>query len=174
MEMQKKLNLKIKYREGFRPFAPSVLAEDVQQYFELNAASPYMLIVAPVNENRREKLPSNYQDMSLWDKLYCKRSDLQSVTHLDFSARIQTVHQDTNSRYWSLINAFKQQTGYGLLVNTSFNVRGEPIVCTPHDAYRCFMSTQMDYLVINDFVYCKTEQPDWENKDKWSVAFAKD
>lgn len=174
MEMQKKLNLKIKYREGFRPFAPSVLAEDVQQYFELNAASPYMLIVAPVNENRREKLPSNYQDMSLWDKLYCKRSDLQSVTHLDFSARIQTVHQDTNSRYWSLINAFKQQTGYGLLVNTSFNVRGEPIVCTPHDAYRCFMSTEMDYLVINDFVYCKTEQPDWENKDKWSVAFAKD
>jgi carbamoyltransferase len=173
-EMQKKLNLKIKYREGFRPFAPSVLAEDTQKYFDLATDSPYMLLVAPVREERRVPLPEKYQDMPLWDKLYYKRSDIQSITHLDFSARIQTVHKETNPRYWKLINTFKQHTGYGLLVNTSFNVRGEPIVCTPHDAYRCFMSTEMDYLVINDFVYCKTEQPDWQNKDKWMVTFKMD
>lgn len=173
-EMQKKLNLKIKYREGFRPFAPSVLADDVQDYFELDSDSPYMLIVAPVKESRRDKLPSNYNDLSLWDRLYYKRSDIQSVTHLDFSARIQTVHKETNNRYWELINAFKNKTGYALVVNTSFNVRGEPIVCTPHDAYRCFMSTDMDVLVINDFVYIKTEQPDWQNKDKWMVKFKMD
>lgn len=173
-EMQKKLNLKIKYREGFRPFAPSVLAEDVSEYFEQYTPSPYMLIVSPVKESRRKQLPANYFDLPLWDRLYYKRSDIQSVTHLDFSARIQTVHKDTNPRYWGLINAFKQQTGYGLVVNTSFNVRGEPIVCTPYDAYRCFMSTEMDYLVINNYVYCKTDQPDWENKDKWMVKFKMD
>lgn len=173
-EMQKKLNLKIKYREGFRPFAPSVLIEENQNYFDLNTASPYMLLVAPVQEKRREKLPDNYYELPLWERLYYKRSDIQSITHLDFSARIQTVHKETNPRYWELINEFKNQTGYGLVVNTSFNVRGEPIVCTPHDAYRCFMSTEMDYLVINDFVYCKTEQPDWENKEKWMVKFKMD
>jgi carbamoyltransferase len=106
--------------------------------------------------------------------LYFKRSDIQSVTHLDFSARIQTVHKETNPRYWGLINAFKQQTGYGVVVNTSFNVRGEPIVCTPEDAYRCFMSTEMDYLVINDFLFCKTEQPEWQNKEKWKRTFKLD
>ncbi len=173
-EMQKKLNLKIKYREGFRPFAPSVLAEDSNTYFDLDTISPYMLLVAPVKEERRKKLPQNYYDMPLWDKLYYERSDVQSITHLDFSARIQTVHKETNPKYWELINAFKQQTGYGVIVNTSFNVRGEPIVCTPYDAYRCFMSTDMDYLVINDFVYCKTEQPDWQNKNKWMVKFKMD
>jgi carbamoyltransferase len=173
-EMQKKLNLKIKYREGFRPFAPSVLAEDTSEYFNLHADSPYMLLVAPVKESRRMKLPENYQDLPLWEKLYQLRSDIQSVTHLDFSARIQTVHNETNPRYWELINAFKKLTGYGLVVNTSFNVRGEPIICTPHDAYRCFMSTEMDYLVINNFVYSKTEQPDWQNKDKWKVKFKMD
>jgi carbamoyltransferase len=173
-EMQKRLNLKIKNREGFRPFAPSVLAEDAEIYFELKTDSPYMLLVAPVEKSRRKDLPNKYLDMPLWDKLYYERSDIQSITHLDFSARIQTVHKETNPRYWELINAFKQQTGYGLLVNTSFNVRGEPIVCTPLDAYRCFMSTEMDYLVINDFVYCKTDQPDWQNKDKWMVKFKKD
>jgi carbamoyltransferase len=119
-------------------------------------------------------LPPRFHDMPLWDKLYHKRSDIQSITHLDFSARIQTVHRTTNPRYWSLINAFKQKTGYGLVVNTSFNVRGEPIVCTPFDAYRCFMSTEMDYLVINDFVYTKTEQPDADNRAKWDVAFKMD
>lgn len=173
-EMQKKLNLKIKYREGFRPFAPSVLAESYADYFQLDRPSPYMLVVCPVNEERRSVLPDKFHDMPLWDKLYYKRSDVQSITHLDFSARIQTVHKETNPRYWELISAFKAQTGYGLVVNTSFNVRGEPIVCTPYDAYRCFMSTEMDYLVVGDYVYCKTEQPDWENKDKWMVKFKMD
>lgn len=112
--------------------------------------------------------------MSLWDKLYHLRSDVPSITHLDYSARVQTVHKETNKRYWELINAFKKRTDYGLVVNTSFNVRGEPIVCTPFDAYRCFMSTEMDYLVINDFVYKKTDQPDWENRDKWRVKFKED
>ena len=173
-KMQKKINLKIKYREGFRPFAPSVLSEDTNEYFDLKEDSPYMLLVAPVKENRRKKLPENYHEMSLWDRLYQERSDIQSVTHIDYSARIQTVHKETNIRYWELINAFKKQTGYGLVINTSFNVRGEPIVCTPFDAYRCFMSTEMDYLVINDFVYSKTEQPDWQNKEKWLVKFKMD
>lgn len=173
-EMQKKLNLQIKYREGFRPFAPSVLSEDKQEYFELEKDSPYMLMVAPVRQSRRKELPADFQEMSLWDRLYRQRSDVQSVTHLDFSARIQTVHQETNARYWGLINAFKAQTGYGLVVNTSFNVRGEPVVCTPYDAYRCFMSTEMDYLVINDYVYCKTEQPDWEDREKWRIRFKMD
>lgn len=173
-EMQKKLNLKIKYREGFRPFAPSVLIENSKEFFDLDVPSPYMLLVAPVNEERREKLPGNYSDLPLWERLYHKRSDIQSITHLDFSARIQTVHKETNPRYWGLINEFKNQTGYGIIVNTSFNVRGEPVVCTPYDAYRCFMATEMDYLVINDFVYCKTEQPDWQNKEKWMVRFKTD
>lgn len=173
-EMQKKLNLKIKYREGFRPFAPSVLAEDVKDYFDLDSDSPYMLIVSPVTESRRKTLPENFHSKDLWDKLYYQRSDVQSITHLDFSARIQTVHKETNPRYYNLISAFKKQTGYGLVVNTSFNVRGEPIVCTPHDAFRCFMSTEMDYLVINDYVFEKTQQLDWENKEKWMVKFKKD
>lgn len=173
-EMQKKLNLKIKYREGFRPFAPSVLAEDAGDYFDLEADSPYMLFVAPLKQSHRKNLPEKYFDMPLWDRLYYERSDVQSITHLDFSARIQTVHKETNPNYWELLNSFKKLTGYSLLVNTSFNVRGEPIVCTPYDAYRCFMSTEMDYLVINDFVYCKTEQPDWQNKDKWMIKFKMD
>ena len=173
-EMQRKLNLKIKYREGFRPFAPSVLAEDVNKYFDLSSDSPYMLIVAPVKEDRRKQLPENFHQMDLWDKLYYQRSDVQSITHLDFSARIQSVHKSTNPRYWGLINEFKNQTSYGLVVNTSFNVRGEPIVCTPHDAFRCFMSTEMDYLVINNYVFEKTKQIDWENKEKWMVTFKKD
>ncbi|WP_343604978.1 carbamoyltransferase [Fluviicola sp.] len=173
-EMQKKLNLKIKYREGFRPFAPSVLAEDANEYFDLQADSPYMLVVAPVKESRRAKLPENYHDMPLWDRLYQQRSDLQSITHLDFSARVQSVYKETNPRYHALIQEFKKQTSYGLVVNTSFNVRGEPIVCTPYDAFRCFMSTEMDYLVVGDFVYTKTEQADWENKEKWMVKFKMD
>ncbi|MBL6871775.1 MAG: carbamoyltransferase [Flavobacteriales bacterium] len=173
-EMQKKLNIKIKYREGFRPFAPSVLAEKYTEYFDLENKSPYMLIVSTVKEKRRKKLPNNFHDLPLLDKLYIERSDIQSITHLDFSARIQTVHRETNPRYWELINSFNTQTGFGLVVNTSFNVRGEPIVCTPYDAYRCFMSTDMDYLVINDFVYYKKDQPDWKNKKKWMVKFKMD
>ena len=173
-EMQKKLNLKIKYREGFRPFAPSVLNENVSDYFDLQSSSPYMLLVSPINKQRRLQLPDKYFDLPLWERLYQQRSDVQSITHLDFSARIQTVHKETNPRYWDLINAFKEKTNYGLVVNTSFNVRGEPIVCTPFDAYRCFMSTEMDYLVINNFVFCKTDQIDHENREKWRVEFKMD
>lgn len=173
-EMQKKLNLKIKYREGFRPFAPSVLKEEASTYFDLEVESPYMLMVAPVSENRRAKLPDNYHELPLWDRLYQTRSDIQSVTHLDFSARIQTVDNETNPKYWQLIQSFKELTDYGLVVNTSFNVRGEPIVCTPYDAFRCFMSTEMDVLVIENFVYFKQEQLDWENREKWMVKFKMD
>lgn len=172
--MQKKLNLKIKYREGFRPFAPSVLSEDAATYFELEEPSPYMLLVSPVKTERRLGLPSDFHEKSLWDRLYLKRSDIQAVTHLDFSARVQTVHSDTNPRYYQLLQAFKQKTGYGILVNTSFNVRGEPIVCSPEDAYRCFMSTEMDVLVIENYLYMKEQQPDWMNKEKWMVNFEKD
>lgn len=163
-EMQKKLNLKIKYREGFRPFAPSVLAEEVQEYFELNEGSPYMLLVQPVKKERQNQLPANYQSLSLTDKLYFQRSDLPAITHIDYSARIQTVHKETNERYYHLIEAFKQLTGYSVLVNTSFNVRGEPIVCSAEDAYRCFMNTEIDYLVIGNYFFNKQEQPAWENK----------
>jgi carbamoyltransferase len=173
-QMQKKINLKIKYRESFRPFAPSVLSEDVQEYFELATKSPYMLLVARVKADKRKALPKDYPELSLWEKLYIQRSDVPAVTHLDFSARIQSVHQQTNPRFWQLLQALKKQTGCGLVVNTSFNVRGEPIVCTPEDAYRCFMSTEMDFLVINDFVFSKTEQPNWEDKEKWRVDFKKD
>ncbi|MDB5120083.1 MAG: Carbamoyltransferase [Sphingobacteriales bacterium] len=173
-EMQKKLNLKIKYREGFRPFAPSVLAEHSKDYFDLEPSSPYMLLVADVKKERRKEIPDNYFDLDLWDRLYLERSDLQSITHLDFSARVQTVHKETNEKYWKLINAFKIKTGYGVVVNTSFNVRGEPVVCTPEDAYKCFMRTEMDYLVINNFLLEKTQQPDWENREKWMVKFKMD
>tara|TARA_B100000214_G_scaffold371707_1_gene348574 strand:+ start:1471 stop:3336 length:1866 start_codon:yes stop_codon:yes gene_type:complete len=173
-EMQKKLNLKIKYRESFRPFAPSVLAEDSKKLFDIDVDSPYMLLVAPINDSIKKKLPKNFYNLSLWERLYYERSVLQSITHLNFSARVQSVHKETNIRYWELINAFKDITGYGLVINTSFNVRGEPIVCTPFDAYRCFMSTEMDYLVINNFVYKKIKQIDWKNRKKWTVKFKKD
>jgi carbamoyltransferase len=174
VEMQKKLNLKIKYREGFRPFAPSVLFESSKEFFDLPVASPYMLLIADVQEERRRNLPENYHELDLWEKLYYERSDVQSITHLDFSARIQTVHKETNPQYWQLIDAFKEKTGYGIVVNTSFNVRGEPIVCTPEDAYKCFMRTEMDYLVVNNFLLKKTEQPDWENREKWKGEFGLD
>lgn len=156
-EMQKKLNLKIKQREGFRPFAPSVLVEDVAEYFETNTSSPYMLFTAPVQKSRRKPLAS--ADKPLFEKLYTPRSDIPSVTHLDYSARIQTVSKDTNEKYWKLIHAFKEKTGYGIIINTSFNVRNEPIVCTPEDAYRCFMSTEMDYLIIGNILFGKKAQP---------------
>jgi len=173
-EMQKKLNLKIKYRESFRPFAPSVLIESSNEFFDLPVSSPYMLLIADVNKERRNTLPENYNELDLWEKLYFERSDVQAITHLDFSARVQTVHKETNPRYWQLINTFKEKTGYGIVVNTSFNVRGEPIVCTPEDAYKCFMRTEMDYLVVNNFLLKKTEQPDWKNRYKWMVEFKPD
>jgi carbamoyltransferase len=157
-EMQKRLNLKIKYRESFRPFAPSVLAEESDSYFELEGTSPYMLLVQPVRPERRKSLPEGYHDMEIREKLYTLRSDIPAVTHIDFSARIQTVHRETNPAYHQLLEAFKVQTGYGLLVNTSFNVRGEPIVCTPADAFECFLRTEMDYLVLGHYLFAKTEQ----------------
>ena len=156
-EMQKKLNLKIKQREGFRPFAPSVLMEDTAEYFETNIPSPYMLVTASVKKSRRKPLAPS--DKSLFERLYTPRSDIPSITHLDYSARIQTVSKETNEKYWKLISFFKEKTGYGVIVNTSFNVRNEPIVCTPEDAYRCFMSTEIDYLVIGNILFDKKDQP---------------
>ena len=173
-EMQQKLNLKIKYRESFRPFAPSVLIEDAKNYFEMEGHSPYMLLVKPVKQNLRKQLPHNFSALNVRDKLYYLRSELPSITHVDFSARIQTVHPETNPRYHKLIQAFKRKTGCSVLVNTSFNVRGEPIVCTPEDAYRCFMRTEMDYLVIGDYLFAKQEQPAWEQKDNWKEEFILD
>lgn len=166
-DMQKRLNVKIKFRESFRPFAPSVLYEDVGTYFEMNQPSPYMLLIADVKKDRRNPLPEDYHQQPLRDKLYYVRSDIPAVTHLDFSARLQTVHQETNPRFWSLINAFKAQTGCAVIVNTSFNVRGEPIVCTPEDAYRCFMRTDMDILVVGNLVFDKTKQPPWHEARDW-------
>ncbi len=157
-EMQKKLNLKIKYREGFRPFAPSVLEEEYKNFFEGKAISPYMLMVKKVRDEIKMKTPEGYWNLNYWDKLYTKRSKLQSVTHVDFSARIQTVNKNTNPKYWTLINEFKKITKIGVLVNTSFNVRGEPIVNSPDDAFKCFMNTEMDYLVIENYLYVKKDQ----------------
>jgi len=173
-EMQKKLNLSIKYRESFRPFAPAVLAEDAPQYFQLPGASPYMLLVQPVKPAIRLPLPANYKDLPLTEKLYVSRSTLPAITHLDYSARIQTVHQETNPLFWQLLQAFKKITGYGVLVNTSFNVRGEPIVCTPDDAYTCFMRTEMDYLVLGNYLIAKDQQPPWPEKTEWQKEYVLD
>jgi carbamoyltransferase len=173
-EMQKKLNLKIKYREGFRPFAPSVIAEDCKEYFDLNTSSPYMLIVAPVVEKRRVPLPQNYTQLPLMNRLYHLRSDIPAVTHVDFSARVQTIHREANPRYYNLLQKFKSLTGYSVMVNTSFNVRGEPPVCTPADAYKCFMRTEMDFLVIGDYLLVKAEQPAWKEKEDWKKEFTLD
>ena len=131
-------------------------------------------MVPPVVENRRKTLPPGYPTFSLKDQLSHLRSDMPAITHIDFSARIQTVHKETNPRYYELIQEFKKQTGYGVVVNTSFNVRGEPIICTPEDAYRCFMRTEMDYLVVGNFVFAKKEQPYWHEKDNWKEEFTLD
>jgi carbamoyltransferase len=163
-DIQKKLNLKIKFREGFRPFAPSVLIEDVGKYFDFDKTSPYMLLIADVKVDRRKPIPDGYHSFPWRDKLYYQRSDLPAITHIDYSARLQTVHKDTNPIYWRLIDIFKEKTGYGVIVNTSFNVRGEPIVCTPEDAYRCFMRTEMDFLVMGRHIFDKEKQPEWPEK----------
>lgn len=173
-EMQKKLNLKIKYRESFRPFAPSVLADQCTEYFAYEGTSPYMLLVHPVAESHRKPLPEGYHDLPIKEKLYHLRSDIPAVTHIDFSARIQTVHEETNPRYWKLIDAFRQQTGLGMVVNTSFNVRGEPIVCTPEDAFKCLMRTEMDFLAVGNFLFAKTEQPEWKEENDWREEYALD
>ncbi len=173
-EMQRKLNLKIKYREGFRPFAPSVMFESEQDFFDCNVPSPYMLLVADVVEKRRNPLPEGYHSMMVREKLYHLRSDIPSVTHIDYSARLQTVHKETNPHYWQLIDTFRQKTGYGVIVNTSFNVRGEPIVMTPDDAYKCFMRTEMDYLVLGNFIFDKKKQPKWHEQKDWREEYALD
>jgi len=154
--MQKRLNLNIKYRESFRPFAPSVIEEDVNEYFEFEGSSPYMLMTADIQSEYRIKLPKDYSVLPYMQKLYVERSFLQAVTHVDFSSRLQTVSKESNYKYFKLLEAFKQKTGCSVLVNTSFNVRGEPIVCTPSDAYRCFMNTDMDYLVIGNYLFSKS------------------
>jgi carbamoyltransferase len=156
--MQKLLNLKVKYRESFRPFAPSVLREDVADWFELDGDSPYMLLVADVVESRRRQMTDEEKALFGIDKLNVPRSEVPAITHVDYSARVQTVHEDTNPRYHALIKRFKDLTGCPLVVNTSFNVRGEPIVCTPEDAFRCFMGTGMDMLVVGNMVLYKGQQ----------------
>ena len=157
-QMQKNLNLKVKFRESFRPFAPSVLRERVADWFEMDCDSPYMLLVADVKARRRREMSDAQNALFGIDKLNVPRSDIPAVTHVDYSARVQTVHRETNPRYHALISAFKGLTGCGVLVNTSFNVRGEPIVCTPEDAFRCFMGTGIELLVIGNCVVAKEEQ----------------
>jgi len=173
-KMQSVMNLKIKYRESFRPFAPSVLAERVDDYFEQQTASPYMLIVAPVRESLRIPLTEEQRQLFGIERLNLKRSELPAITHVDYSARVQTVHQETNPRYHALLKAFEARTGCGLLVNTSFNVRGEPIVRTTEDAYRCFMRTEMDYLVVENFLLDKREQPAFDDDGSWQDEFGLD
>jgi carbamoyltransferase len=172
--MQAQMNLKIKFREGFRPFAPSVLRERVSDYFELNCDSPYMLLVAPVRQERRTPLTAEHRTLWGIDQLNVPRSDIPAVTHIDYSARIQTVSEDTNPRYYALIKAFEELTGCAVLVNTSFNVRGEPIVCTPEDAYRCFRRTHIDYLVLGPFLIGRAAQPEWTESTEWQREFQLD
>jgi carbamoyltransferase len=172
--MQAQMNIKIKFREGFRPFAPSVLRERVSDYFEMDCDSPYMLLVAPVHQDRRIALTDDQQTLWGIDLLNVPKSDIPAVTHVDYSARIQTVSADTNPDYHALITEFDRLTGCPVVVNTSFNVRGEPIVCTPDDAYRCFMRTHIDYLVLGSFVLDKTKQPDWKETSDWRSEFQLD
>lgn len=173
-KMQSTMNLKVKYRESFRPFAPAVLAERVSDYFELETKSPYMLLVAPVKESRRIAMTSDEQKLFGIDKLKVPRSEIPAVTHVDYTARVQTVHPETNPAFYRLLRDFESKTGCGVLVNTSFNVRGEPIVCTAEDAYRCFMRTEMDYLVIENFLIAKKDQPPVEQDRSWEGEFALD
>jgi len=173
-EMQKKLNLKIKHREGFRPFAPSVLAEDTQSFFDLKTDSPYMLLILMwLKTVENPYLSITMISLSLTDCIRHAVMFRQSLTST-FLPRIQTVHKDINHRYHRLITRFKEKTGYGIIVNTSFNVRGEPIVCTPEDSFSCFMATEIDTLVIGNILFIKEEQPEWNNKDKWKRTFAVD
>ena len=156
--MQKNLNLKVKYRESFRPFAPSVLIEDVSEWFKMNIESPYMLLVASINDQKKIKMTEEQKQLFGIEKLNVKRSDIPAVTHVDYSARIQTVHKETNLKYYNLIKKFKEKTNCPVIVNTSFNVRGEPIVNTPEEAFNCFMGTELDKLVIGNCYLDKNEQ----------------
>ena len=173
-KMQSIMNLKIKFRESFRPFAPSVLWERVTDYFDQDTPSPYMLLVAPVRERLRLDLTDEQQALFGIEKLKLKRSELPAITHVDYSARVQTVHHETNPRFHELLQAFERLTDCGVLVNTSFNVRGEPVVCTPTDAYRCFMRTEMDYLVLENVFLDKKDQPAREDDTSWQNEFELD
>jgi carbamoyltransferase len=172
--MQSAMNLKIKYRESFRPFAPAVLADRVSEWFELDRKSPYMLIVAPVNSSKRNTLSATEENRSGLEKLDVPRSEIPAVTHVDYSARVQTVHANTNPRFHELIARFEQRTGCPLVINTSFNVRGEPLVASPQDAYRCFMRTEMDYLVMENILVSKSDQPETEQDTSWMNEFELD
>ncbi|MGD8283860.1 MAG: carbamoyltransferase [Desulfobacterales bacterium] len=174
LEMQKKMNLKIKYRESFRPFAPSVLLEGVQSWFNLDRASPYMLLVADVKEDKRIPMTEEQRNFFGIEKLNVPRSDIPAITHVDYSARVQTVDGKHNQKYYGLIKRFYEKTGCPVIINTSFNVRGEPIVCTPADAYTCFMRTEMDVLVLGNFILLKDEQPKWKEKKDWREEFELD
>lgn len=173
-KMQSTMNLKIKYRESFRPFAPSVLREKVSEWFELDADSPYMLFVAPVKKEKCYNMTEGENSLFGIEKLNIPRSEIPAVTHIDYSARIQTVHKATNSRYHRLISKFEEKTGCATIVNTSFNVRGEPIVCTPKDSYQCFMRTEMEVLVIDDFILYKEKQPEYKDRGNWRDEFELD
>lgn len=173
-KMQSVMNLKIKYRESFRPFAPLIKHNKVSEWFDHEGPSPYMLIVAPVKESKRTLMSEEQAKLFGIDKLNVPRSEIPAVTHVDYSARLQTVHPETNPRFYNLLDAFEQKTGCPLLVNTSFNVRGEPIVNTPEDAYRCFMRTEMDFLVLENFLIDKTQQPNWQESADWKQEFELD
>jgi len=173
-EMQKKMNLKIKYRESFRPFAPSIRAENISDYFEIDRESPYMLLVADVQRDRRIEMSEEQKGYFGLDKLNVKRSDVPAITHVDYSARIQSVNSKTNPRYHEMLTKFNDKYGSPVIVNTSFNVRGEPIVCTPKDAYLCFMRTEMDYLIMGNYLLDKTEQKPLTNDSDWRSEFELD
>ena len=173
-EMQTKMNLKIKFRESFRPFAPSVLEHRAADYFDLDAESPYMLLVSPVREERRVAMTEEQEQLFGIDKLNIPRSDVPAITHVDYSARVQTVSRERSPDYFDLISKFEERTGCPLVVNTSFNVRGEPIVCTPEDAYVCFMRTDMDYLVVGPYLLDKREQPEFIEEGDWRDEFELD
>ncbi len=173
-KMQSVMNLKIKFRESFRPFAPSVLCEHAHEWFELDRDSPYMLLVANVQPERRRTMTADEERLWGIDKLNVPRSSIPAVTHVDYSARVQTVRRDTNPLYWDIIEAFRCRTGCAVIVNTSFNVRGEPIVCSPGDSYRCFMRTEMDALVLEECLLLKEEQPKFEDQENWREQFTLD
>ncbi len=173
-KMQAQMNLKIKFREGFRPFAPSVLAEKVNEYFDMKVNSPYMLLVAHIKEDHQKRMSPDEQKLFGIDKLNIIRSDIPAVTHVDYSARIQTVHKETNKLYYELIKKFDEDYKCAAIINTSFNVRGEPIVCTPEDAYKCFMRTDIDFLVMGNYLLDKTEQKNFNEDKDWKKEFALD
>ena len=172
--MQKTMNLKIKYRESFRPFAPAVMEEHIGEWFDIDRPSPYMLLVADVATSKLKQTDSKSESMFGLDKLNQIRSDIPAITHVDNSARIQSVNKSQNPRFYNLLSAFNDLTDCPVLINTSFNVRGEPIVCSPEEAYQCFMRTDMDYLVLGSFILAKTDQPEYESNDNWKQEYELD